>query len=388
LAVHGFPDDVRIDPIRYPKNATIQQESLMLRMIRIGLWSLAAMGFVTVGQAQQPAAAPGGNAPSVAAQAIPGGGEVLATVTSRNLTDQIKKADVIDLLSRNNVVPPPEEREIAYNRAIEVLVNTKLLKHFLSAQRVDVPESRVEEQIERAKQQLKQQGQDLPTLLVQNGSSLDEMRKEIANNIRLEQYITAKASDAALRRYLNENRDRFAGTQVRASHILLRVEPSADKSQKEKIKQKLEAIRKEIVDGKISFAAAANKYSEDPANGGNAGGDLDYFTLNSGFVDEFADAAFKLKKGEVSQPVETPFGFHLIQVTDRKEQKLPDFEQIKPLILRNYSMELQKEIIEEERKAAKIDIKPMPKDLFPSEPPAAAPGATAPAAGAVAAPKP
>ncbi len=364
----------------------------MLRMIRIGLCSLAAIGWASVGQAQQPSAAPGGNPPAVGAQAIPGGGEVLATVTSRNITDKITRADVVDLLSRNNVIPPPEEREIAYNRAIEVIVNTRLLKHFLSAQRVDVPESRVEEQIERAKAQLKQQGQDLPTLLVQNGSSLDEMRKEIANNIRLDQYITAKASEAALRRYLNENRDRFAGTQVRASHILLRVEPGADKAQKEKVKQKLEGIRKEIVDGKISFAAAANKYSEDPANAGSAGGDLDYFTLNSGFVDEFADAAFKLKKGEISQPVETPFGYHLIQVTDRKEGKLPEFDQIKPLVLRNYSMELQKEIIEEERKAAKIDQKPMPKDLFPSEPPAgaaaSAPGTTAPRAGAAAAPKP
>ena len=99
-----------------------------------------------------------------------------------------------------------------------------------------------------------------------------------------------------------------------------------------------------------------------------AGGDLDYFTLESGFVDEFADAAFKLKKGEVSQPVETPFGYHLIQVTDRKEGKLPDFEQNKPYITQAFSMELQKEIVGEERKTAKIDVKPMPKDLFPSEP--------------------
>jgi parvulin-like peptidyl-prolyl isomerase len=361
-------------------------------MIRTGLLSLAMMGLATAGRAQEPAApkaaAPGGNAPAVGAKAIPGGTEVLATVTSHNMTDKVTKADVFGLLSRYNTVPPPEEREIAYNKAIEILVNTKLLNHFLAAQRVDVPESKVDDQIERVKQQLKREGQDLPTLLRQNDSSIEEMRKEIANAIRLDEFTTTRATEATLRKYLNENRDRFSGTQVRASHILLRLEPNASKEEKEKARQKLEAIRKEIVGGKISFAAAANKYTEDPANAGGAGGDLDYFTLNSGFVDEFADAAFKLKKGEISEPVETPFGFHLIQVTDRREGKLPDFDQNKPLILNSYRVELQKEIVDAERKAAKIDIKPMPKDLFPSEPPAAAPGTPAPGAGGAAAPKP
>ena len=218
-----------------------------------------------------------------------------------------------------------------------------------------------------------------------------DLRKEIADQLRFSEFAKTKATDAELRKFLNENRDRFGRTQVRASHILLKVEPNASKAEKDKVKQKLEAIRKEIVNNRISFAAAANKYSEDPANAGGAGGDLDYFTLESGFVDEFADAAFKLKKGEVSQPVETPFGYHLIQVTDRKEGKLPDFEQNKPYIAQAFSMELQKEIVGEERKTAKIDVKPMPKDFFPSEPAAtAAPGtpAAAPADGGAAAPKP
>ena len=61
----------------------------------------------------------------------------------------------------------------------------------------------------------------------------------------------------------------------------------------------------------MTFAQAANKYSEDPANSEGAGGDIGYFTLTSGVVEEFADAAFKLKKGEISDPVETVYGKHL-----------------------------------------------------------------------------
>ena len=138
-------------------------------------------------------------------------------------------------------------------------------------------------------------------------------------------------------------------------------------------------IKKEIEGGTISFAAAANKYSEDPANAGGAGGDLDYFSLNTGLVEEFTDVAFKLKKGMISDPVETPFGFHLIQVTDRKEGKDPDFEQNKPYIMSRYATDLQKQVVTAEKKAAKIDIKPMPKDLFPPDAPAAP---TTPAGGA------
>ena len=157
------------------------------------------------------------------------------------------------------------------------------------------------------------------------------VRKELENRIRWSEYVKAKATDAELRRYVAANRDLFSGTQVRASHILLKVDPDAPAAEKEKVKQKLLAIKSQIDANKMTFAEAANKYSEDPANAGGAGGDLDYFTLSSGFIPEFTDVAFKLKKGSISEPVETPYGYHLIQVTDRKEGRPVDFEQNKPL---------------------------------------------------------
>ena len=359
----------------------------MFRMIGMGLACLAVLGMATTGRAQGTAAQKGAAPGAAAAPAsIPGATDVLATVTSHDQTDKITKADVVGFLSRYPL-PAPEDREIAYNKAMEILVNTQLLNHYLISQRIQVPEAKISEQIDQAKEQLRKEGQDFDAVLKQSGTSMDEMRKGIANTLRFDQYAGTRATEATLKRFLNDNRDRFGRTQVRASHILIRVEPNATKEQKDKARQKLEAIRKEIVGGKIAFAAAANKYSEDPANAGGAGGDLDYFTLDSGFVEEFADAAFKLKKGEISEPVETPFGLHLIQVTDRKEGKVPEFEQSKPYLLNAYRMEMQKEIVTDERKSAKIDIKPMPKDLFPSEPPAGAAPAGAPAPGAGATPK-
>ena len=121
------------------------------------------------------------------------------------------------------------------------------------------------------------------------------------------------ATEATLRKYVNDHRDLFSGTQIRASHILIKVDPDAPAADKEKAKQKLLQVKKDIEGGTITFAAAANKYSQDDANAGGAGGDLDYFTLaTAAIVEEFTDVAFKLKKGVISDPVETPFGFHLI----------------------------------------------------------------------------
>ena len=201
----------------------------------------------------------------------------------------------------------------------------------------------MDEELERLKQKLKSEGQDLATVLLQSNKSMDDIRKTLEERARWQEFIRAKATDAELRKYVANHRDLFRGTQIRASHILIALEPNASEADKEKARQKLASIKKEIEGGTISFAAAANKYSEDPANAGGAGGDLDYFSLSSGMIEEFTDVAFKLKKGMISDPVETPFGFHLIQVTDRKEGKEPDFDQNKPYILNQYAADLQKE---------------------------------------------
>jgi peptidyl-prolyl cis-trans isomerase C len=316
-------------------------------------------------------------APAPVRGAIPGFNDVVATITVGNQTDKVTKGEVINFLSRYPL--SDENHESVYRQGIDFVANTKLLMLFLARQKLAAPPEKVDEEIERLKARLKSEGQDLATALLQSNSSMDEVRKQVEERLRWQEFLKLRATDATLRNYVKDNRDLFRGTQIRASHILLKVEPDASPADKEKAKHKLATIKKEIEGGTITFGAAANKYSEDPANTGGAGGDLDYFSLNTGLIEEFTDVAFKLKKGTISDPVETPFGYHLIQVTDRKEGKDPDFEQNKPYIYNAYANDLQKEVVTAEKKLAKIDIKPMPKDLFPPEAPAAP---TAPDAGA------
>ncbi|MDG3005697.1 peptidylprolyl isomerase [Paludisphaera mucosa] len=346
--------------------------SLVVAAAALG-WNLAA------GRAAAQGAPAQGKAAAPAPLPIANPAEEVASVAYNGATEKVTKGEVFNIITRYPI-PPTEDREQVYRDAVDTLVNTKLVTQFLNRQRIVIKPEQVQEEIGKLEQGLKAEGKDLATSLLENGFSLDEIKKEIEDRLRWIEYVKAKATDAELKKFLAEHKDLFSGTKVRASHILLKTEASASEADKAKVKQQLVAVKKLIDDGKMTFAQAANKYSQDPANEGGAGGDLDFFNLNSGFIPEFTDVAFKLKKGSISEPVETPYGYHLIQVTDRQEGKLPDFEQNKPYITSAYAAELQKNLLMEARKAAKIDVKPLPKDLFPNLPAQAPATAPAPAA--------
>jgi peptidyl-prolyl cis-trans isomerase C len=362
----------------------------MQRTFTTSLFSLIALGLSAAtswGQAEKALAPPPGAAAPAMRQGIPGANDVVATVSTGNQTDNITKGEVFTFLS-HYPAPRPEDRDTVYRETLDAVINTKILTQYLARQNIVVAPEKVDEEIERLKAQLKADGQDLATALLQSNISMNDIRKEYEQRIRWRDFVQAKATDAVLRKFFADHRDLFSGTQIRASHILLKVDPDASEAEKEKARTKLAEIKRNVAEQKITFAEAANKYSEDPANAGGAGGDLDYFSLGSGLIEEFTDVAFKLKKGTISDPVETPFGFHLIQVTDRKEGKTVDFEQNKPAIMNAYAAELQKTIVNAERKTAKIDIKPMPKDMFPPLPPGGQAETPTPKAGATESAKP
>lgn len=363
----------------------------MRAIVRPVWFATTAMGVLAATlttHAQAPAAkeaAPGASAPAPAPAPASRVSptkltETLATVNGEKIT----RGELLDFLSRYEI--PPENEEQIYSDAMETLVNMKLVSQFLTRQNIKVSEDRVTEAVNQLEKQLKADGSSLAQALVDSNKSMKEVRDEYANRIRWIDYVKLRGTDAELKKYAESHKDLLSGTQLRASHILRKVEPTTTAAEKEQIKQKLIALKKDIEAKKITFAEAANKNSEDPANSENGGGDIGFFGLNSGIVEEFGNAAFALKPGQISDPVETPYGFHLILVTDRQEKPKIDFEQNKPSILNAYAAELQKDLLIAQHKAAKIEIKPMPNDLFVKAPaPATGPvptpaGATKPAA--------
>ena len=100
------------------------------------------------------------------------------------------------------------------------------------------------------------------------------------------------------------------------------------------------------------FAELAKKHSTGPS--GPQGGDLGYFGQGQ-MVPEFSKAAFALKVGEVSQPVKTQFGWHIIKVEDRRDSSLPPFEELKPRIVEHLARLKGREITASIKKTSKIE---------------------------------
>jgi parvulin-like peptidyl-prolyl isomerase len=139
------------------------------------------------------------------------------------------------------------------------------------------------------------------------------------------------ATEEELRKFYNDNPDKFnAPERIRASHILLLVNAKNTPEQKAEIKKKLEGIRGEIEKKTITFAEAAKKYSEDLTTAPK-GGDLNFFARGQ-MVKIFEDVAFALNIGAISPIIETPYGYHIIQVTEIKQAGKETFEASKSAI--------------------------------------------------------
>jgi peptidyl-prolyl cis-trans isomerase C len=150
----------------------------------------------------------------------------------------------------------------------------------------------------------------------------------------------AAATDAAMRKVYDDAKQQMATDQeVRARHILV---PSEDEAK---------AVLAEIKKGG-DFAELAKQKSKDP--GSADGGDLGYFTKDQ-MVPEFAETAFKLDKGQLSEPVKTQFGWHIIKVEDKRIRPVPEFDQVKGQIENFVTRRAQVELVTKLREGAKIE---------------------------------
>ena len=138
-------------------------------------------------------------------------------------------------------------------------------------------------------------------------------------------------NEADLKTYYEQNASRFGTKEERrASHILITAPASASAADREKAKAKAEQLLAEVKKAPNTFAEVARKNSQDPGSA-EKGGDLDFVTKGA-MVKPFEDAMFALKKGEISNVVETEFGYHIIHLTDIKPAVVPPFEQVRATI--------------------------------------------------------
>jgi peptidyl-prolyl cis-trans isomerase C len=183
-------------------------------------------------------------------------------------------------------------------------------------------------------------------------AKLDFARKKLLMEAILKQAGTDAMTDAAMHQVYNDAVKTMSDEQeVHARHILIRAAAGDDKASKE-AEDKIKAIIARLKKGE-DFAKVASETTEDPS-GKATGGDLGYFTKEQ-MVPEFADVAFKLDKGQISEPVYTQFGWHVIKVEDKRKKPAPSFDEVKPQIEQYVTRKAQADLVTKLRADAKIE---------------------------------
>ena len=211
---------------------------------------------------------------------------------------------------------------------------------------------------------------------VQNDPEVAERMKRAEERIVQELYLTQEVQKRITAERLQEAYNQFKQEnppqdEVKASHILVESEDAA------------KAIIADLKKGG-DFAKIAGEKSTDKA-AAQQGGDLGFFTKDQ-MVEPFANAAFAMKPGDVSEtPVQTQFGWHVIKVVERRQSTPPIFEEVQEQLRSQVSEQVIGELVEDLRSDARVERFQMDGSPMPEQP-AATPGSAAP--GAAPAPRP
>jgi peptidyl-prolyl cis-trans isomerase C len=269
-------------------------------------------------------------APFAMCAAAPAGATVLATVNGKQITDEDLKMAADDL---RGSIPTQLDGKARDAYLLDFLIDGELVAQKALAEKADqTPEF---------------------------AKKLAYQREKLLMESVLEQVAKTAATDAAIKAAYDEAaKAQKPQQEIHARHILVGTEEEA------------KAALKRLMGGE-EFADIAKSVSKDP---GAEGGDLGWFTKDR-MVPEFADAAFKLEVGQVSDPVKSPFGWHIIEILDKRERAFPPFDQVKDQVSRYVVQKAQSSLVAELRKGAKIE-----RTEPPPAPPAADKKAAPPAA--------
>ena len=301
-------------------------------------------------QATTPAAAPAtqaapatpANPAPAAAPAAPAVKPVpaqLPAVVARVNGEDIKSADlesaVKELEGRAGGPVPADQRDRVYRGVLDDMISYKLLQQEAKTRKIAVPDAEVEAQVAQIRGQFQNQ-QEFEQALVAQKMTIEGIRDEARRGISVDKLVEAEIGSKtavkpeAVSDFYTKNLEKFQqGARVRASHILISVPQNADAATKQAAKAKADALLKDIKGGK-DFAALAKENSGDPGSA-QQGGDLGYFEAGQ-MVPQFDKVAFALKPGEVSDVVETQFGYHIIKVVDKQNARIVPLAEAKPQI--------------------------------------------------------
>lgn len=200
--------------------------------------------------------------------------------------------------------------------AVDTLITKSIVEQEVKKEKVSVKQEEIDEELDKLIESYGGQ-EAFDQQLASSGLTQELLEEDIKTNIQIEKLLESdiKITEDEMKTYFDENKETFAQEeQVKASHILV-----ADEKTAKEVKAKIDAGE--------DFAELAKEYSTDTGTA-ESGGDLGFFAKGA-MVAEFEDKAFSMKVDEVSDPVKSDYGYHIIKVTDKKEAKAANFEDSK-----------------------------------------------------------
>ena len=326
---------------------------------------------------KNPPPPPTADAPAQKAFVLP---ETVATVDGSAIKkEELEKAfnEVLSAQKISAAEVPEQQRLQGYRMLLDDIIANKLLAKFSADTKVT--DAEVNAQYERIKGNFASEA-ELKKQVEAAGETLDKVKTGLRDRLREEHWIDAqikdkvKVSDKDAEEFYKKNPDKFKSPeQVRASHILVKVDADAKPEVVVEKQKAAQAIADRVKKGE-DFATLAKELSEDPSAKENSG-DLNFFTRDA-MVPEFSKAAFAMKKGDISDPVRSEFGYHVIKVTDRKDSETVSLEKVKPQLLAFLEKQKKQEeidkVLQDMRAKAEVKIN-LPEPPAPAAAPALAP---------------
>lgn len=235
------------------------------------------------------------------------------------------------------------------------MIDDRLVKQFLAKNAPPADPAELEAQIKVFVAQLAKENQTLAGYLRQTGQTESQLRADWAATMQFTAYVQKQTTGEQIKAYFAANRDLFDKTQIRVSHLVVRLSKGALPGELATAREKIQAVQADIAAGRIDFASAARKHSQDT----NAlkGGDLGFIERRGPELEEpLLKAAFALKKGEVSNILETPSGLHLLLVTDRKPGPEPSLDKCLFEVVEAFTEDFRKSLVVRLRREGQIRI--------------------------------
>ncbi|MFZ2948878.1 MAG: peptidylprolyl isomerase [Desulfuromonadaceae bacterium] len=307
------------------------------------------------------AAGPGSKTESVTASpsSAPLQGPV-ARVNGKAL-DALELRRAKKVLLRGQTVPA--EQQAALDRqAVEQMISAELLYQAAAKLEIKDLDKQIDAKVAQGKARFKDE-QEFKNAIKDLEMNEKDLREYTRRDLLISRFVEATfvskvaVSEPEIRAFYDKNLDKFKRDEsVKASHILIGADDKTSADDRKKAREKVEKLRKELASG-ADFAALAKGNSTCPSS--QQGGDLGFFGKGQ-MVPPFEKAAFALKPGEISDVVETQFGYHIIKLTEKKPAETTAFNDVKAnieeFLKRQKVNEAIQKYLEETKKTASIEI--------------------------------